>query len=97
MNIVVDRLWGYWLLCLMARRPVLLAPPTVTHLVALLEGGHDEFEQYLASLGFELEIDEKDGTPSRSKKFSDIEAFERDATKFTLLPLPHIRKIRTKS
>lgn len=95
MNTIVDRLWGYWVLCLMARRPVLLAPPKVTYLISLLEGGHDELEMYLDSLGFELVLDDDDVGQARSKKFDHIEAIGSDAQQSTSWPLPHIRKTRT--
>lgn len=97
MNAVADCLWGYWILCVMARRPLLLTPPKVTDLIALLENGQDGFEQYLANIGFELVLDEFDGAPSLAKKFDDIDAVGFGATKSPALPLPRIRKTRPKT
>lgn len=94
MNSLLDTAWGYWILCLMARRPLLVMPPKVTLLVSFFEGPSDEFELYLSSIGYELVLDDSEQTPARSKKFNEIEAFDAASTKIHPLPLPRIKKTK---
>lgn len=94
MNPFLDYVWGYWILCLMARRPLRVLPPKVTALIQLFEDPNDELERYLSSIRYELVLDDFDYTPSRSKKFDEIEAFDAASAKIHSLPLPRIRKTK---
>lgn len=89
MKHLMDYLLGYKFLCELFRRPVVVFPPRLTWLIDII--GTEKFDQYLASLGYEI-VDENESTSLISKKFGSRLPFDRSKAELNL-PLPRVRRI----